>query len=454
MPVFLNYFNTTPLYYEEQIILRIDSLFSPFDEFLKKKLGVAARDLIYVVKYIQNYIQKQFDELFELKKMAQTLHEEFFRTINLDEIKSIDQLRQLALEQPVYNAFKSLMNKINELYIIPLFVLKTNFNDKIIEMFCNNFCIKREKRDFKYYTESNPVEKSPIWLHTETELFVAFIEQLFNAIYNFLYTFFEKSELKENFYKYRDKYAENQSLKIFKKLFKDKAQYYTSLYETKDSQYEHDLIIQYDNKLILVEVKAAKLKEPFRDPERAFIRIEREFKSDKGIQKGYDQGLRLKQLILSNDETCLFDQNGNIALKISKDDIEKIYIIILTLEQMGILGCNLSLLLDKPENEPYPFSTNLYDLENIIDGFMYFNYGPERFLDYLDERSVLHEKFMAWDELEITGFYLVYNGFDKLKEKETDLIHFTPDMASIFDKIYFEKHGIDFDYNPDPEPSQ
>lgn len=266
--------------------------------------------------------------------------------------------------------------------------------------------------------------------------------KLIHAIQIQLTYLIENSEHRSNFYKNRDNKSEEKTLEIFRKLFKDSAKYYTSVFENDKSQNEHDLLIEYEGTIFIIEVKASKVKEPFRNPEKAYKRIKRDFKSDGGVQKAYDQGLNLKKLLEEKEETILYDSKGKEIVRFAKNKIKKIYIVAVTAENLGILASNLSYLLEKPDQEPYPWSCNLFDLETAVDGINYTKRGVSGFFKYLDEREEIHKCLLASDELEIMGYFLESGSLLNLKSNKYNMIGFDPDYSSIFDKIYFEKKGI------------
>lgn len=45
--------------------------------------------------------------------------------------------------------------------------------------------------------------------------------------------------------------------------------------------------------VIVVEAKASPPVEPFRDPDRAFVRVRHAFRSDRGIEHAFEQGRRI-----------------------------------------------------------------------------------------------------------------------------------------------------------------
>ncbi|TLS36791.1 hypothetical protein [Pseudalkalibacillus caeni] len=437
MPVFLNYFNTNSLTYEEQVIERIRNWFTPFDKYIKEQIGISVNELICIFTFIRDNLQKRFDEVQVLQGKMYEEREHFFEYMRKKKVSFEQAKKELHLPNTI-----KLGEEFQLIHQIKIEDLKIEFGESVAKSFVSVFSRIREESDFFYYTEPNPFEASPIWRKSDEILFVPMYKQIIHAIHIQLTELLENSEHRTKFYKNRDKKSEDKTLEIFQGLFKDSATYYTSVFENNKSHNEHDILIKYGETLFIVEVKASKVKEPFRNPEKAYKRIKRDFKSDGGIQKGYDQGLNLKNLILQNEETTLYDSKGTELVKLEKDKIQKVFIIVVTAEDMGILSTNLSYLLEKPEEEPYAWACNLYDLETALDGLVYTQGTISTFIQYLEEREEYHEYLLASDELEILGYFLENRSLQALNANKDKMVGFAPDFSTIFDDIYFEKRGI------------
>ncbi|MGD6959766.1 hypothetical protein ACQCWA_19460 [Rossellomorea aquimaris] len=438
LPVFLNYFNTNSLTYDEQVMERIRDWFIPFDEYIHGQIGISVNELLRIFIFIQENLQKGANESEYLIDMVFEAQEKFNNFVR-DKKMSPEQA-QKELNLPHF--LRNWRGETRASHQIKVKDLKREFGEEVANSFVRMFSMKREERNFFYYTELNPFEASPIWAKSEEILFVPQYKQIIYAIQIKLTLLMEASKHREKFYKNRDNQTEKKTLAIFKKFFKNKANYYTSVYENEKSENEHDLLIQYRDTLFITEVKASKMKEPFRDPDKSYTRIKRDFNSDGGIQKGYDQGLNLKNLILENEVTTLFDSKGNEIVKLSSKEIKKIFIVVVTAENFGILSSNLSYLLKKPEEEPYPWACYIHDLETALDGIEYINGTAKTFIQYLYEREEFHENFSALDELEILGCFLENRGFKSLDISDSKVIDIDPDFSSFFDEIYYEKKGI------------
>jgi hypothetical protein len=442
MPVFLNYFNTNSLTFEEQVISKIRDWYGPYSDLIKDKIGVSVDELLDIFTFIRENLQERLDRIAILSDRVKEDQKKFFKHMKENGVTFEQARKELYLP----NTMK-LGEEIQLIYHVEVEALERNFGEETIRSFIELFSLVREKRDFFYYTEENPFEISPIWRKNDQYLFVPIYKQIIHAIDLRLSNLLESSEVKTRYLKNRDMQTEERVTDLFKSFLGTQAKYYTSIFETNKSKNEHDLLIEFKNNLLIVEVKASKVKEPFRDPEKAYIRIKRDFRSESGIQKAYDQGLNLKNHILAKERTILYDDKGNEVVELKRDSIKKIYILIITAENMGILATNLSYLLEKPIEEPYPWSCNVHDLETALNGFNYKGLNGSDFLEYLHEREALHKKLFSSDELEILGYYLTVGKLMELSNSNSDLIAFQPEHSDIFDEIYFQEKGIVPNFN-------
>jgi len=116
-----------------------------------------------------------------------------------------------------------------------------------------------------------------------------------------------------------------------------------------------------------------------------------------------------------------------------------------------VLATDLSLLLEREPDAPYPFAINVLDLDSLLDAFAYFEWGPERFCEYLDGREKMHGRVSAGDELEYAGYLIEHGSFDQLFEREFDRMSLNPTYSEVFDQIFYARHvGDPVKYDPKP----
>lgn len=138
---------------------------------------------------------------------------------------------------------------------------------------------------------------------------------------------------------------------------------------------EHDILIEFKDYILIAEVKASKVREPFFNPEKGYKRVRDHFKSDSGIGGAYEQAIILKKFMEVKNDAILFE-NKNKKFVVENISKKKILPIVLTLNQFGGLAVNTSMILEKEDNQPYPWVCNWHDLENIIEILQYLNKKP------------------------------------------------------------------------------
>jgi hypothetical protein len=201
------------------------------------------------------------------------------------------------------NQFFKMAKEIQELFIIKKQDIEDVFGKENAMLFEELFVLERINREFKYYTENNPVLEKPLCKVDNDKYFLIQPRFLLDAIYNLCYSKLEElhRENKVNFYKTRGEVVEKEVLHLLNQVFKDKAKYYTAVCETPNYN-EHDIIVLYKENILIIEIKSSKTKEPLRNPDNGFERMKEHFNSKKGIGGGFVQANNLKKYILENEK--------------------------------------------------------------------------------------------------------------------------------------------------------
>jgi len=450
MMSFIDYFNTFELNYEEQVLKRINRWYKPFTNEIKELLGFNLEEALEFYVYVKGYIEDFIEELYEIREEERKQRLDFLNNV-ASKCKSMDEIKKKAQLHPTKKAADKLINHVNKTFKIKIKDIEDKFGKELASKLINAFSITKSKRSFRYYTEDNPIIKKPLFLIDNNNLFYIQHKIVLNALSLLMYNTLKNSELEQRFYKHRSAQSEQEVVDILKRLFSDKAEYYSSIFEDQKSSEEHDCLIRYQDSIFIVEVKSGKVKEPFRDPVKSYVRLKRGFKSEEGIQGAYAQALKLKQRIISNEETILYDEDGNEIVKIERRNVNKIFLIVITAENYGYIATKLS-FLEKLDSEPYPWCTDLYSLDTFINGLLEMGLKPEDFIYYLEKRAELNDKFISTDELEIAGYFLSYKNFDDIESGKFEKAVFSPEMSNIFDKFYFESKGIPYVLDQDEKP--
>lgn len=444
MDAFISYFDTGILRYPEQTIELIQKLYGGFNSELEELSGLSIKDFIA----FYDLVYDTFEERMNTSKYAIDNIKNFLDSFNpyaVDIEKEYDRFMSFTQESAGL-AIQNAMDNLNCIHTSEVF---EKFGKEKGEKLLALFGLHRQNTDFKYYNKENPFAVHPLCWLDESTLFVVHPCFVLNAVYNYITDVLENPENK-----FADKYRKVKAEiveKLFKQLlyeiFGEEAKYHVSVCEERGTK-EHDLLIEFNDYILIAEIKASKVREPFFDPERGYKRVRDHFNSASGIGGAYEQAIILKKFIEDKTDAVLYE-NKNKKFVISNASTKKILPLVLTLNQFGGLAVNTSLILEKEDDQPYPWVCNWHDLENIIEILKYLNKDSIDFVEYITWRIENHKNILSSDELEVIEGY-----FMDPQIKKEEVICFSPAGPSLIDKIYFEKHGIPYEYSVQSAPVQ
>lgn len=441
MPTFLSYFNQGPLNYEEQIIERIIDYFKPFDDVIRDFFKVSVADFIEIYNFIDD-LNTQFMNNLARKEEKEESWEQFAK--RMEDENKLPYEWNTELPQHTKNFFSFIYDKGRILRFTKDELVNKFGEEKILSLLFH-LSIEKKETSFLYYTEPNILHNKPIFKVGEDQYQSIEIKQIIHAIYNLLFNFcISLPDKGEKLYRVRGKALENKIERVFQKFFKNKAYVYKE-YFTQDGKGQ-DLLFLKDGLALIVEAKASKRDEPYRDPIQAYPKILSNFKET--ISKGYDQTFRVKEKFLDYETLKLYkDQDlKKHIIDIRTKNYHHVFSIVVTLERFGQIQNDLSELLDIFEDDQYPWSLCIDDLEVFLLSLSKLKLNKMDLIKYLKLREQLHGKLFCGDELELCGFFL--NG--KLNNdilKSTEVLKTVHQMAFIFDDLYDTGLGFDFEKN-------
>jgi hypothetical protein len=440
MPSFLSYFNQGPLNYEEQTINWVHDLYSQLDDTIEAETGLKTTDFIFFYNNLDDLVQRKFQGFGTRKDMLQ---EKWLTYTKIqmgvtdeapDEIKAFGEERRALFsfmaDHGIINRFKQEDLVSDDLPI-----------EKISAIVQLLFC-KREQSDFLFYTSTrpgNPLYEFPI-VDIGDDLFQVFeVKQVIHAIDDLLERVCSrKSKSKDKLIDNKGKLLESRIVNLFKKFFKKDYKCFEGYYV---DGCEHDILFLWRNYVCIIEAKGYNLREPLRDPDRAFVRIKDDFKACIGY--GYTQTKRVEQKFIDQVPLRIEDKDGNLIKEIDTTKYEENdFSIIVNINSFGQIQNDLSTLLEVEEDDVYPWVIKLDDLEVFFLTMIAKNKRPQDFITYLLLREELHGKLICSDELEVCGGYLS-GAITKHKVEKADMIVTTPDLPAIFDQQYNKGMGFD-----------
>ena len=429
LPSFLSYFNQGPLNYEEQIIERVHEFFDPFDADIKDHFNLSINDFLKIYEFI-DAIPNHFlrEKLFPEKE--EKSWEEF-----CDEMTREGKM-PWEWEEYLPDQFKNLfsfMQDKGQLMRFGRHKLDAQFGEEKTSAFLETFRIERGKTSYLFYTEKNPLFSKPIFEVEEGVFQVLEMKQLVHAIFNVLQTFCTGNVLREKFYKNRGQKLEDKIEDIFKSFLGKGTFFYKGFYTEK--KHEQDLLIIQKGLALIIEAKASKRDEPLRDPDKAYPFLLSNF--DETIQKGYDQAYRVKETFIEGTPLKIFsDQKLRRKVnQIRTKNYHSVFSLIVTLERFGPIQTDLDHLLEIWDDDQYPWSICIDDLEVFLLQLTKMKKKPSGLVQFLKSREKLHGRIITGDELEVCGAFL-RGKLDRKLLNSDKVIALTPDLTDIFDQSY------------------
>lgn len=393
--------------------------------------------------------------------LASNAHKDFFTNIDLVFIEQIiDKIERNigpynsiiqkqfsfslgdALTFILYVASRFSDNKCEEFYYSDFLIdcLSQDAVDSIISFF--QYSPETLKGKTLYYASQQHYLNYPL-IKIGDKYMCASARFLWSALYRRLDKFLTET-IPDNYKKNKAIAAEKKVLMLFKKLFGNKARYYTSY--SADGVSEQDILVIYKKNYFIIEVKDIAFREPFRNPVKGYDRIKGDFEN--AIQKGYEQCLRVENAIWDNDHWTLIDADDfkNRIAEIDTRDVANTFSIVVTSYRYGSIQTDLSRLLKrKDETALFPWSVSIDDLENFILLLIKKSKykAIDDFIQFLVAREGYHGRILCADELELCGWFMCNKQtFIDCSSSEIEL-QTRPDMSDIFDAYY--EIGLGFD---------
>jgi len=439
MPSFLSYFNQGPLNYEEQTINWVNDLYSQLDETIEVETGVKTSDFIQFYNNLDNLVQRKFQGFGNRKSIFQ----QDWLTYTKIQIGVVDEapeeIKKLGEEsRPLYTfiADHGIINRFKPEDLVTGEISLNKINSILSLLTCS-----RSQSDFLYYTStrpSNPLYEFPI-IDIGNGLYQVFeVKQVIHAVDDLLQRVCSKNaKAKDKLIDKKGKLLEKRIADLFKKFFKNDYKLFEGYYV---DGYEQDILFLWKNYAFIIEAKGYNLREPLRDPNKAFIRIKNDFKACIGY--GYIQTKRVEQKFINQLPLRIEDKDGNLIEEIDTTKYkENDFSIIVNINSFAQIQNDLSTLLEIDEDDLYPWVIKIDDLETFFLTMIAKKKMPMFFINYLLLRDRLHGKLICSDELELAGGYLT-GAINESTIEKVDTVITTPDLPAIFDEQYNKGMGF------------
>lgn len=434
MSSFLGYFNQGPLNYLEQSIEWIQSLFSKFDGHLMAASGLNTADFLLFYDTLDDLMHKNFDAFLFGKSPVKTNWEKYASVKLVNTAPAFLGFEVSEKEKAMFHfmADKGIANRFfqEELAsgLLPI--------EKVIKILAMLSC-ERKPSEFLYYTSNkpgNPLNEKPIIKLSNNMYQVFDIKQVIHAIQEILESLTESNA---KYQKHKGSILENKVVSIFRNFLKADYKEYHKYYV---DGCEQDTLFLWKNYAFIIEAKGYRLREPLRNPEKAFSRIKDDFRASIGY--AYEQTQRVEKKFRDQQPLIITDKYGKTLDTIDTTKYDSDFSIIVNLESFGAIQNDLSLLLQlESEEDLYPWVIKLDDLEVFLLTLQAHKMDGESLVDYLLLRDKLHGRLLCMDELEVCGAFI--EGLLNEKEIEgVDTLQMSPDNVDVFEKQYVKGMGF------------
>lgn len=434
MPSFLGYFNLGPLNYEEQTINWVRDLFTQLDKVIEGVTGFKTEDFIQFYESVDVYVQNNF-KAFSNKHAALRADWKKYARLEVGVVEGTPEvIATLMKEREALHIFMADSGIINR--FLPEDIANEKLSVDQVNAILKYLSCSRAESDFLYYTSTkpgNPLYDKPI-VDIGNGMYQVFeVKQVIHAIENFLEDIC-LAHAQDKYVKKKGTLLEKNVLDLFIKFLGKNARHFKGYYV---DGHEQDLLFLWKDYAFIIEAKGYNVREPSRDPDRAFERINQDF--DRSIRYGYTQAQRVAKKFEDQVPLRITDKHGKLIEEIDTTKYEENdFTIIVNLNSFGQIQVDLSALI--PECT-YPWAVKLDDLEVFFLTMIQKKKPPMFFVNFLLLRENLHGKVICADELDICGAYLTGKLTQK-KAEEEDTLFFPPVFAAVFDEQ--NKQGMGF----------
>lgn len=411
--------DANPRSFPHQKTDHVKAVFTKIDDFLQTNFGFNTNDALEFIDKLIEIASTKVTEKHNLgKEMHDKAEQDFNKPENSELIKKLEE-NGMSREYASYLfADAHFLNGAERIFVINP------------ETFCKENKIER-KEQFKNFIQSlsctfgkqldnfvNPLSDNiliykPFIKIDDNAYFCPMLTSLnpkLDSILEYLLNDEKKKDTNvwKKYESAKSKYLENKTYEYFSRLFPTKDMYQNLFYKINQDRMETDLLIIYDNKIIVVESKSNHL--PIAAKRGGMKSLEKGLK--KIIKKAYLQAKRTREYIRSSEEVSFENEAGEEILRINNKNNDYEFIFInSTLEVLDSFAANLKELdvLELFEENDYPWSVNLYDLDVITDCIPSLVY----LLHYIHQRLESQKRgiFRSITEGEFLGYYFKNGNF-------------------------------------------
>ena len=432
MPVFMEYFDNGPTNFEEQVIERIERIFSPIEKELTEKFGLGVKDFVAIYNEIDNQLFLNLNRYTALLKNP--ICKEFWD--RMYKAKTSPAEWKYDGDEKDLIELVQIMKYQEERFKVSKDTLCAFFDRTKIDCFLSILMCKQEPdAAYLYYADINKVMRKPIYQLGDGRILIVHDKQILDAIFNHLYDFCRTIKNGDRLFRRRGNYLQEKIVEVLKHFFGQSAFIYDEYKTAPKGHDRQDILVLAKGLALVIEAKAGDRVEPGRETKQAFEQIYYNFK--RNIQKGYEQAYRLKKKFDTKEDFDIYDRNDVFQYRVKTKHYHNIFSIIVTLEKFGPVQTDLTKILEMDtDDDQYPLSICIDDLETLLLTMKKKKKGIGDLIRFLTMREALQGRLRISDELSIWGEFILNPNF---KPKDDLNVHFMPGERA--DDLYDDEYA-------------
>jgi hypothetical protein len=407
----------------------LENFYKKIDDFYQKKYGFTVEDAYSFASKIITYLENSLTKTDKLvKESIDMLKEKLKDPIEGEKIRS--SFHNLVNSDEEYfdihyrgHMHKSIRRALDFHFYHILFDLDLIHKSSSFRSYLDTFSCKFGDQDITFQT---PLDENIIF----TKPFITFdkCDYICPSPSNLLYTLpaqldklvidnQKDNKLWNKYIKHRSKYCEEKTYEYLSRIFPEECIYKNLYYNHKGKRREIDVLVIYDNFVLIFQCKANYLNKKAR--KGYLVSIREELKEI--VEYARDQAHDAKEFIESfeGNEIPFFNKKNKLVLNIPKHlKLDNYLFINPTLTQISSLTFSMKRLvaLGLLENQVFPWTVNIFDLDIILR----FIPKPYYFIHYIKHRISAYDDdiFSFKDELAYFDHYFEYCNFYPPKNKK------------------------------------
>lgn len=382
--------------FQFQVEEHFRTLFIPLDGLLKENYNISSNEVIEGLLAIEHSLsQGRGDAISKIQDMMMNPN------FNFD---NLDQQTKDTNKSLFESMFGSASNDIEKITKWPKkFIKQLSFSLGEYNQFAH--------KDFEFWPVlSLPIQKKP-FIEIDGRYYCFAYYNLFDNIYRILQKLLFETNVsnKDAWEKIQKETSENAIASLFDNLLPGCKIFLDNYYPEKESlkrMNENDILIEYENSLFIVEVKAGSFS-----PVPAIINYQSHLSSYKSlVEKADQQCQRTLGYLKRQNNSPIYDKDKQLKKSFQMDQYDYIYTFCVTIDDFNEFAAKAE-KLNKINITTGTIVISIEDLRTYKD---YFNL-PFIFLNFLENRkkATQIEALRLTDELDHLGMYIYHNMYPK-----------------------------------------